>query len=175
MSSTPTSGGYWMVASDGGIFTFGDAKFYGSTGNIPLAQPVVGMARTSDGKGYWLVASDGGVFTFGDAKFYGSTANVKLAAPVVGIVPTSDGKGYWLVASDGGIFTFGDAGFVGSLGGERHRLGVADSRRRGIPHSRVERGRVRPRRRVVLRRSEVDGQWLGGPSPGRVRPSMRGR
>ena len=26
--------GYWMVASDGGIFTFGDAHFYGSTGGM---------------------------------------------------------------------------------------------------------------------------------------------
>ncbi len=29
-----TEGGYWLVASDGGIFAFGDAPFYGSTGNI---------------------------------------------------------------------------------------------------------------------------------------------
>jgi hypothetical protein len=42
----PTTGGlgYWLVASDGGIFSFGDAVFYGSTGGITLAQPIVGMA-----------------------------------------------------------------------------------------------------------------------------------
>ncbi|MDA8209596.1 MAG: hypothetical protein M0Z92_11430, partial [Actinomycetota bacterium] len=28
--------GYWLVASDGGIFSFGDASFYGSTGAITL-------------------------------------------------------------------------------------------------------------------------------------------
>ncbi len=28
----PTDGGYWLVASDGGVFTFGDAGFYGSMG-----------------------------------------------------------------------------------------------------------------------------------------------
>ena len=65
--------GYWLVASDGGIFTFGDAKFYGSTGAMRLNQPIVGMAPTPSGRGYWLVASDGGIFSFGDAKFYGST------------------------------------------------------------------------------------------------------
>ena len=54
--------------SDGGVFTYGDAKFYGSTGAIHLNQPIVGMAATPDGQGYWLVASDGGIFTFGDAK-----------------------------------------------------------------------------------------------------------
>ncbi|MHB1786444.1 MAG: hypothetical protein ACYCS7_09885, partial [Acidimicrobiales bacterium] len=42
-------GGYHLVASDGGIFSFGDAAFYGSTGNIALDRPVVGMAATPDG------------------------------------------------------------------------------------------------------------------------------
>jgi len=113
----PSGRGYWEVASDGGIFTFGDAGFYGSTGGTPLAKPVVGIAATPDGRGYWEVASDGGIFTFGDAGFYGSTGGTPLAKPVVGIAATPDGRGYWEVASDGGIFTFGDAGFYGSTGG----------------------------------------------------------
>ena len=108
--------GYWLVASDGGIFTFGDAGFFGSTGAIHLNAPIVGMAATPDGQGYWLVASDGGIFTFGDAGYYGSTGSMRLNAPIVGMAATPDGKGYWLVASDGGIFTFGDAGFFGSTG-----------------------------------------------------------
>jgi hypothetical protein len=61
------------VASDGGIFAFGDAVFHGSMGGIPLTKPVVGIAATPDGGGYWEVASDGGVFSFGDAVFHGST------------------------------------------------------------------------------------------------------
>jgi len=61
------------VASDGGIFTFGDARFYGSTGALHLNAPIVDVASTPDGDGYWLVASDGGIFSFGDARFYGST------------------------------------------------------------------------------------------------------
>ena len=69
MAATPTGGGYWLVASDGGIFSFGDAHFYGSTGSIHLNQPIVGMAATPTGRGYWLVASDGGIFSFGDAAF----------------------------------------------------------------------------------------------------------
>src|SRR5579859_5124449 len=48
-------GGYWLVASDGGIFTFANAHFFGSTGNIHLNQPIVGIAATRDGLGYWLV------------------------------------------------------------------------------------------------------------------------
>ncbi len=108
--------GYWFVASDGGIFSFGDAKFYGSMGARHLNAPIVGMAATPDGKGYWFVASDGGIFSFGDAKFYGSMGARHLNKPIVGMAATPDGKGYWFVASDGGIFSFGDAKFYGSMG-----------------------------------------------------------
>jgi len=108
---------YWMVASDGGIFTFGNAGFCGSTGSLHLNMPIVGMAPTASAGGYWLVASDGGLFTYGDAGFYGSMGGRPLAKPVVGMAPTPDGHGYWLVASDGGVFGFGDAGFYGSMGG----------------------------------------------------------
>jgi IPT/TIG domain len=113
----PPSGGYWEVASDGGVFSFGNALFYGSMGGTHLNAPVVGIAPTPDGGGgYWLVASDGGVFTFGDAAFFGSTGGLHLNRPVVGMTPTPDGDGYWLVASDGGVFNFGDAKFFGSTG-----------------------------------------------------------
>ena len=85
MAATPDGKGYWLVASDGGIFTYGDAAFYGSTGGMTLNQPIVGMAATPDGKGYWLVASDGGIFTYGDAAFYGSTGGMTLNKPIVGM------------------------------------------------------------------------------------------
>ena len=109
--------GYRFVASDGGVFDFGDAAFYGSAGGTPLNSPVVGMADTPSSDGYWLVASDGGIFSYGDAQFYGSTGSIHLNKPVVGMAATPDGQGYWLVASDGGIFSYGDAQFYGSTGG----------------------------------------------------------
>ena len=114
MAPTPTGKGYWFVATDGGIFSFGDAKFYGSTGSIKLNKPVVRMASTPSGKGYWLVATDGGIFAFGDAPFYGSTGDIKLNKPVVSMAPNPVGKGYWLVASDGGLFAF-DVPYLGSV------------------------------------------------------------
>ena len=98
MAATPSGNGYWLVASDGGIFTFGDAVFYGSKGGQPLNKPIVGMAATPTGHGYWLVASDGGIFTFGDALFYGSTGGQPLNKPIVGMAATPTGHGYWLVA-----------------------------------------------------------------------------
>ncbi len=118
--------GYWLVGGDGGIFTFGAAQFFGSTGSLELQRPVVGITPTSNRDGYWLVASDGGIFSFGDAGFYGSIPGLgfapagtrgngkRLNAPVVGMVPSADGDGYFMVAADGGVFAFGDARFEGS-------------------------------------------------------------
>ncbi|HYH49746.1 MAG TPA: Calx-beta domain-containing protein [Acidimicrobiia bacterium] len=108
--------GYLLAATDGGIFTFGGAGFFGSTGGVKLNSPIVGLAPHPSGRGYWLVATDGGIFSFGDARFHGSTGAVKLNKPIVGMSPTPSGGGYWLVATDGGIFSFGDAGFHGSTG-----------------------------------------------------------
>src|SRR5207253_1827094 len=109
--------GYWLVASDGGIFAFGQAACLGASAAMPLLNPAVGgMAAPPRGQGYWLVASDGGIFAFGDAAFRGSTGAVHLNKPVVGMAASPSGQGYWLVASDGGIFAFGDAAFRGSTG-----------------------------------------------------------
>jgi hypothetical protein len=117
-----------LVGSDGGIFTFGSAQFYGSTGSLHLQRPVVGIVATADRGGYWLDASDGGVFAFGDSGFYGSIPGLglhpagsrlpnSLNAPIVGMVPSADGGGYFMVGSDGGVFAFGDARFSGSCPG----------------------------------------------------------
>jgi hypothetical protein len=118
MTPTSDANGYWLVASDGGIFAYGDAQFYGSTGSIRLNQPIVGMSVTRSGGGYTLVATDGGVFNYGDSQFYGSLGSLHLNSPIEGIVNTSDGGGYWMVAADGGVFAFGDAPFLGSAGGQ---------------------------------------------------------
>jgi len=110
--------GYWVAASDGGVFSFGNAQFYGSMGGKPFNGSMVGIAATPDGGGYWLVASDGGVFSFGNAQFHGSMGGKPFNGSMVGIAATPDGGGYWLVASDGGVFSFGNAQFHGSMGGK---------------------------------------------------------
>ena len=111
--------GYRFVASDGGVFDYGDATFWGSMGGTPLVRPVVGMAATPTSNGYWLVASDGGIFTYGDANFWGSSGALVLNSPIVGMAPSAHGNGYWLVAADGGIFSYGNANFSGSMGATR--------------------------------------------------------
>jgi parallel beta-helix repeat protein len=116
IARTPSGHGYWVVQSDGAVFPFGDAAYFGSLGGMALAMPVVGMAPTATGNGYWLVARDGGIFAFGDAGFFGSTGAIRLNQPIVGMATGPAGVGYWLVASDGGIFSFGSATFHGSTG-----------------------------------------------------------
>ncbi len=129
-SATSTPCGYWLVGSDGGIFTFGQAAFYGSTGSLKLQRPVVGISPATPGTGftgYWMVASDGGVFAF-NTGFFGSLPGLgfnpagsglphSLNAPIVGMVPSTTGHGYFMVGSDGGVFAFGDAHFAGSCPG----------------------------------------------------------
>src|SRR5690606_39035543 len=103
--ATPGGDGYWLVASDGGVFSFGDAPFHGSLGAAPLVAPIVDGTRAGDG--YWLVAGDGGVFTFGSASFFGSAAGYgALNAPMTSIAAHPQHTGYWMGGLDGGVFGF---------------------------------------------------------------------
>jgi hypothetical protein len=112
---------YWLVGSDGGIFTFGGAQFEGSAGGLRLGQPIVGMAAAPDGRGYWLAAADGGVFAYGDASYAGAPIalppGARPTAPIVAIAATPSGGGYWVAAANGSVYAFGNAGFFGSKGG----------------------------------------------------------
>jgi hypothetical protein len=128
MTATPTGDGYWLVASDGGIFAFGDGAFHGSTGAIKLNRPITGMAATPSGTGYWLAASDGGIFSFGDAGFYGAAPSRPAQGPrtVVAMVPSATGAGYWQVSSSGELLAFGDAADLGGASGlSRPIVGMA--------------------------------------------------
>jgi hypothetical protein len=78
----PDGEGYWLVASDGGIFAF-DAEFHGSMGDVRLNKPVTGMVGFRHG--YLMVAEDGGIFTFGDAAFAGSLGDSPPGAPVTSV------------------------------------------------------------------------------------------
>jgi hypothetical protein len=125
IAATPDSGGYWLAGADGGVFAYGDARFFGSPSGGQLNAPIVSMAATSTGNGYWLVAADGGVFAYGDAAFLGAPAGLPLNRPIVGMAATPNGRGYWLVAADGGVFAYGEAGFLGSPSGAALNAAVA--------------------------------------------------
>ena len=109
--------GYTMVGSDGGVFSFGNARFEGSLPGLGVhVQNIRGIVPTADAKGYWMVGSDGGVFSFGNAGFVGSLPGLGVrVSNIAAFVPAPDGRGYWMVGSDGGVFGFGSAAYLGSL------------------------------------------------------------
>jgi hypothetical protein len=113
-----------MVASDGGIFAFGDAPFFGSLPGLGIhVNDIVSMSSHLNAAGqvdgYWLVAADGGVFAFGGADYHGGLPGlgIKPNQPVIGVVASNRGSGYFLVAQDGGVFALGAPAFFGSLPG----------------------------------------------------------
>jgi hypothetical protein len=102
---TSDGNGYWLVGGDGGVFAFGDARFFGSAAGQNLASPIVSGAATRSGDGYWLLGSDGGVFAFGDARFAG--ARPDASPPAVGIARSRNGLGgYWIARADGSVLAF---------------------------------------------------------------------
>lgn len=115
LAFTADEGGYWIFTADGGVFSFGNARFFGSLGSLTLNAPIVDVVSTPSGNGYWMLGKDGGIFAFGDAPFKGSAAGATTTATA--LVTTKSGLGYLIVAEDGGIFAFGDAPFHGSIPG----------------------------------------------------------
>lgn len=104
------------MAADGGIFTFGDAKFLGSMGDQKVNQPVFDMTSTDTDNGYWLVARDGGIFSFGDAaaKFFGSAVNeIPRPTKVIGMDSTPGSLGYWIADATGKVYEYGNAQDLG--------------------------------------------------------------
>jgi hypothetical protein len=80
-SSTAPAAGYWLVASDGGVFPFGDAVALGTASSL---RSVAAMAPTPTGAGYWQVGADGSLAAFGDAVDLGHPSG-GLTRPIVGM------------------------------------------------------------------------------------------
>jgi hypothetical protein len=113
MVPSVTGHGYFMVASDGGVFAFGDAHFAGSCPGIGGCDgTAVSVMPDATGMGYWLVTNVGAVYAFGDAVFYGAPS--ASSVPVVDAVATPDWHGYWLLYANGVVDGFGDAANMGS-------------------------------------------------------------
>lgn len=111
-----TPQGYWLAASDGGIFTYG-VPFLGSQGGTALAQPIVGMAAVPGGSSYNLADANGAVFGHGPHASDCAGLSGPLNKPLVGVATAPGGNGCWLAASDGGVFAQGsNAPFFGSAG-----------------------------------------------------------
>jgi hypothetical protein len=121
MVPTEDGGGYWLIASDGGVFAFGDAAFHGSLGSDPPATPIVGVAPSTGGGGYWMLEADGTVHAFGDAPSVGpgphSPAISTADSPMAAMVPDPAGQGFVVVDQTGQAFTFGDVPYLSDVAG----------------------------------------------------------
>ena len=126
ITGTADGQGYWLLAKDGGVFAF-NAPFYGSTGNLKLNKPVVGLAVRPQGDGYWFVAADGGIFSFGAAPFFGSTGDRKVAgASRLDGTDAERAAATTCVGVDGSVYPFGDATRLrGSEGSPSPIVGMA--------------------------------------------------
>jgi hypothetical protein len=101
--------GYRLLARDGGIFSFGDAHYYGSLPGLGLrATDVVGMATTPTRTGYWIARANGEVYAFGNAHPYGNYA-ASACDPVTAIIANPRAQGYRLVTVSGATIPFGNA------------------------------------------------------------------
>ena len=94
IAATPDGRGYWLVAADGGVFTFGDAAFARVLGQ-PDAQRADRRdrrhARRARATGWWPPTA--GCSPSAMPPSHGSLGNLTLNAPIVGIAATPDGRG----------------------------------------------------------------------------------
>jgi len=120
--------GYWMIGSDGAVYSFGDAGQFG--GAVPAAgTSAVDLEPTPSGRGYWIVTDAGVVTTRGDASFFGQPAAGSLprGETVTSLSATPTGRGYWIFTSRGRVMNFGDAAFYGDMSKTKLNAPVLDS------------------------------------------------
>ncbi|MGH9024064.1 MAG: hypothetical protein ACRDV9_13365, partial [Acidimicrobiia bacterium] len=131
-SSPPAdASGYWMVAADGRVYPFGDARIHGSDSgaDVPFRVPAADLEPTPSGNGYWVIDVMGRVRGFGDAQNLGDADPAKLdgGERATSLSATPSGHGYWISTSRGRVFSFGDAVHYGEMSAARLNSPVLDS------------------------------------------------
>jgi beta-propeller uncharacterized protein DUF5122 len=121
--------GYWMVGSDGKVYSFGDAALHGGTPPLPAGIDAVDLEPTPSGNGYWIVNSAGQVYAMGDARYMGNVDPGRVARDekATSLSSTKSGNGYWIFTNKGRVLTFGDATHYGDMAATRLNGPVLDS------------------------------------------------
>ena len=121
--------GYWMVASDGRVYPFGDAGHLGDATPHLGGTRAVDLEPTGSGEGYWVVDGAGRVYASGDAAHLGNAdpARLDVGERVTSLSATPSGAGYWLFTDRGRALTFGDARPHGDVAEVRLNGPVLDS------------------------------------------------
>ena len=122
-------GGYWMVASDGAVYAFGDAADHGRATPGLGAASAVDIEATPTSGGYWVLDSAGRVHASGDATHFGNVDPAALGTgeTITSLSRTPAGTGYWIFTNRGRVLPFGDARSLGDLVGLRLTGPVLDS------------------------------------------------
>ncbi|GAC1327473.1 MAG: hypothetical protein NVSMB17_01520 [Candidatus Dormibacteria bacterium] len=107
--------GYSILNQGGGIYSFGDATYYGNLIDHGYPGPAVGLGETPDGHGYNILTTSGAIYSFGNANYYGNLLDHGYPGPATALSFTPAGGGYAILTRGGGIYTFGDARYYGNL------------------------------------------------------------
>ncbi|HEX6348398.1 MAG TPA: PQQ-binding-like beta-propeller repeat protein [Candidatus Dormibacteraeota bacterium] len=108
-------GGYNILTSFGGIYSFGDATYHGNLLDHGYPGPAIGLSETPNGGGYNILTTFGGIYSFGNAQYFGNLIDHGYPGPAVALSMTPTGRGYAILTNFGGIYTFGDARYFGNL------------------------------------------------------------
>jgi hypothetical protein len=111
----PGPPGYSILNQGGGIYSFGDALYYGNLIDHGYPGPGVGIAATPDGHGYNILTGPGAIYSFGNANYFGNLLDHHYPGPATALSYTPSGGGYAILNQGGGIYTFGDALYFGNL------------------------------------------------------------
>ena len=158
----PTTAGYWLVASDGGIFSLRRRR-------ASTARPGTSSSTsrswawpprpTAAATGWWPATA--GCSPSATPASTARPANLDPAPADRRAWPRpADGTGYWMVAADGGVFAFGDAGFYGSAAGT-----AGEPVERIVPHRRRPGYWIVPQNGTAQAFGDAVGQDPAAPGP----------
>jgi arylsulfatase A-like enzyme len=116
--------GYWMLGTDGVVYSFGDARHHG---NAATSSGAVDLEPTPSGDGYWILDSAGVITARGDAVSYGGATGLAAGERAVSLSRTPKGGGYWIFTDRGRVIPRGDAMFLGDMSATRLNGPVLDS------------------------------------------------
>ena len=120
--------GYNILTDAGGLYSFGDARYYGNLLDHGFPGPAVGLAETANGSGYNILTGSGALYSFGNAEYFGNLLDHGYPGPASAIASTPSGSGYSILTAAGGLYTFGNAPYFGNLldrGYPGHAAGLA--------------------------------------------------
>jgi peptidoglycan hydrolase-like protein with peptidoglycan-binding domain len=98
----PQGDGYWIVSSDGGVFTYGAASFYGSAGGSGSYTDFIDGSVAPNGEGYWLVRQTGGVYSYGAVAYHGGVGSCTQATALLDV----GGSHYFTFVINGQTFVY---------------------------------------------------------------------